>query len=506
MPLERGLGSAKEDHSPEIGTEELIDTNWDTKDQELAFLSAGIDYFGPLGRNPKNLMRLLASGVDETWFINGNRRYLYQGLFSCAVLADRENSTVRTVAIAEEAEKLSGEKGWAIKEMQDIVQNVPVFNLDDFMKDDIPLWWHKLKKPKLLSYLGRMNMLLAHLPPTLERLEEIDRLAVNAVDIWRAEALSTESDDSWLSELRDKCLQPIPVNYRISTGLQVVDEFLNGGISGPSAPDKGRLIVVCARPGIGKTLVAANIAVRVAIRDWTVGFWSFEMSRDQVGLRILANMDFFNCRKNGGLAITYKNLNDRHYPDPDQKDRLRSSKYEAVQKNTKILGGNAQMEGKHLCNHMRAFARRYPNTRLFVIDHLGLLDTPGANKANAVGEATRMIKTTATELGIDVLLLSQLNREAAKRDDKRPTLTDLRDSGCIEQDSDIVLGVHREFYYKPEDLSLENECEILCLKNRQGDTGGKHDRCVVYLDNCSLANPGSVEGLSPEPVSTEDDL
>ena len=156
MVLERGQGSSSkaqktEPKELELGTEDLLDTDWDTKDQELAFLSAGIDYFGPLGRNPKNLMRLLASGVDETWFIHENRRYLYLGLFNCSVLADRENTRVRTVAIAEEAEKLSGEKGWAVKEMQDIVQNVPVFNLDDFLQDDIPLWWHKLKKPKLLS-------------------------------------------------------------------------------------------------------------------------------------------------------------------------------------------------------------------------------------------------------------------------------------------------------------------------------------------------------------------
>lgn len=503
MTLERGLKAKQEKHSPELDTGTLLNTEWDTEDQERAFLSAGIDYFGPIGKNFKNLMRLLTCGVDETWFIHPNRRFLYQGLFNAALMADRENTTVRAVAIAEEAEKASGEKGWAIKEMQEIIYNVPVFNLDDFLKDEIPLWWRKLKKPKLLDCLSRMNMLLAHLPPTLERLEEIDRLAVNAVNTWRAEAVLLDEDNCWLDDLRDRCLEPIPANYRISTGLSVVDEFLNGGISGPSAPDKGRLIVICARPGIGKTLVAANIAVRVAARGWTVAFWSFEMSRDQVGLRMLANIDYFNCRKNGGTPITYKNLNDRYYPDPDQKTRLRSSKYNAIQENTKILGGNAQMQGEHLCNHMRAFARKYPSTRLFVVDHLGLLDTPGSNKAIAVGEATRMIKTTATELGIDVLVLSQLNRESAKRDDKKPTLTDLRDSGCIEQDADIVIGVHREFYYKPENLSLENDCEIICLKNRQGDGGGKFDHCAVYLDNCSLANLGSSEGIEPAPEEEE---
>jgi len=483
--------------SCEPDTHELIDTDWDTAPQEISFLSACLEFFGPVGRNRDKLFVLLDSGVDETWFINKSRRYLFLGLFSAALQIDAPGVTVRLGAVIDDAEGLSGEKGWAAKEIGRITSKVGLFNLQEFLELDLPLWWNKLKKPRLQKVIGKMDMLLSHLPPTLERLSEIDRLAVNAIDIWRADPISgmSTSDNEYLESIRDECLKPIPEDdYTIPVFINAIDDVLNGGISGLKSPDAGRLVIVCARPGAGKTLVSMNIAASIASKGWKVGFWSFEMSREELGIRLLAAKDFFHCRANyRSDAITYRQLKNRSFTDA-QRDRLRSEEYENLSPNLKIFPGNSGMTAEYICNYMKTFAKKHPDTRLFMVDHLGLLNMPGSNRAIAIGEATRQIKTTATELGIDIILLCQLNRGVEMRDDKRPTLSDLRDSGRIEEDADVVLGLYRPGYYDPDDPSLANILEVLALKNRQGRSGHSV-QCSVYLDSCAIIDPGSSEAL-----------
>lgn len=499
MVLQRGIENWQpKEPEPEIN--EIIDTDWDTKAQEVAFLSAAIEYFGPFGRNEQKLFRLLDCGVDETWFVNPARRFLYLGLFSCSLKINSPGVTVRVGAIIEEAENLSGQKNWAREEIARITDGVGIFDLEEFIEKDVPLWWHKLKKPKTLSLLGQLNLLLAHMPPTLDRLQEIDHLANAALDCWRAEPSTGHKEEALHDNVRTKCLQPIPSNYSIELGLSVFDEMLNGGVGGANSPDSGRLIVVCARPGAGKSLVASNIAARVAANSHKVAFWSFEMGEEEMAMRDIAMKDFFHCRVHGIQdPITYKNLKRRSYTEAQRK-RLETEEYQIIDENMSIMIGNSSMTAEHIANHMRTFARRHPSTRLFIIDHLGLLNISNANRAVAVGEATRQLKVTARELGIDVLLLCQLNRGVESRDDKRPTLSDLRDSGRIEEDSDIVLGLYRPAYYNEEDPALQNILEVIALKNRQGKSNYALE-CNVYLDSCAIVDPGCAKHFEPEYVA-----
>jgi KaiC/GvpD/RAD55 family RecA-like ATPase len=475
---------------------EILETDWDTAPQEITFLSALFEYFGPFGRKEALLFRLLDCGVDETWFVDDNRRYLYLGLFTAALKLSDTSSTVRIGAVVDEAEKISGEKGWATKEIRTICDKVGYFNIDEFLEEEIPLWWHKLKKPKAVKLLGKLDMLLTRLPPTLERLQEIDDLAAATLDTWRADPDTKSGCEELHANVRDECLQPIPADHTIELGVVAFDEMLNGGVGGHNSPDAGRLIITCARPGGGKSLVASNIASRLAVRGHKVVFWSFEMGQKELAMRDIAMKDFFYCRFHGlSNPITYNNLKKRSYT-PAQRERLQAELYTPIDQNLSILIGNSSMEASYIANHMRAYVRRNPSTRLFVIDHLGLLNIPNANRAVAVGDATRQLKVTARELGVDILLLCQLNRGVEGRDDKRPTLSDLRDSGRIEEDSDIVLGLFRPSYYDP-DPSLNNILEIISLKNRQGKSNYSIET-NIYLDSCAIVDPGSSKAMEPD--------
>jgi KaiC/GvpD/RAD55 family RecA-like ATPase len=503
MTAKRGIENWQP-QAPDPTTHEILDTNWDTAPQEIAFLSAALEFFGPVGRNQPKLFRLLDSGVDETWFIHPNRRFLYLGLFSASLKITESNTTVRLGAVIDEAEKISKETGWAVEEIRRICETVGYFKLDEFLEQDIPLWWHKLKKPKTIALLGKMNHLLVNISPTLESLNEIDELAAQALDTWRAEPSVNPAEEKLHFDVRNECLKPLPLDHTIAIGVDAIDQALNGGVGGHSSPDAGRLIVVCARPGAGKSLVAGNIASRLAVRGCKAVLWSFEMGRNELAMRDIAMKDFFYCREQGlSDPITYNNLKRRAYTNA-QRDRLVAQTYEKLDENFSILIGSPKMTPEYVTNHMRSFARRHPSTRLFIIDHLGLMNIPTTNRAVEVGEATRLLKVTARQLGIDVLLLCQLNRGVESREDKRPTLSDLRDSGRIEEDSDIVLGLYRPAYYKNDDPTLDNILEIISLKNRQGQSNYVLET-GVYLDSCSIVNPGSRSGMEPTEAIPDQD-
>ena len=134
---------------------------------------------------------------------------------------------------------------------------------------------------------------------------------------------------------------------------------------------------------------------------------------------------------------------------------------------------------------MRVFSRANPDCRLFVIDHLGLLNVgTNPNRASAIGDATRLLKTTANELGIDVLLLCQVNRGLESREDKMPELADLRDSGRIEEDADVVVGLMRPIHLQPF-RRTRNDLRIGILKNRQGALGAFRV-WLINLDGCAI--------------------
>lgn len=244
----------------------------------------------------------------------------------------------------------------------------------------------------------------------------------------------------------------------VSTGLRDLDKYILG-------LNKGELVLIAARPAMGKTSIALNIAMDVAKHtNQTVAVFSLEMSREQLVSRILAREGSIPAQNmlTGQLS-------------PDEWRRLASAA-QLVSATDMRIDDNSMLT----VSDMIAQCRRLSNLGLVVIDYLQLMQSAGGkqnsneNRQQVVSEISRMMKIMAKELNVPVVCLSQLNRASVGRSDKRPMLNDLRDSGAIEQDADVVIALHREGYYNPEseDPYL---AEAIVLKNRKGQTG------TVYL-------------------------
>ena len=226
--------------------------------------------------------------------------------------------------------------------------------------------------------------------------------------------------------------------------------------------NKGDFILIAARPGMGKTSIGLNIALNAAkTTGKTVAIFSLEMSREQLVTRFLSSEGM----------IPLANLLTGSLSDDEWHRAARAA---SVVADTNIwLNDNPTLT----VAEMNAQCRRLKNLGLVMIDYLQLMQGSGSGhnwagetRTQAVSDISRMMKIMAKELNVPVLCLSQLSRANEQRQDKRPMLSDLRESGSIEQDADIVLGLYRDGYYNQESEN-PNLTEINVLKNRHGETG-----------------------------------
>ncbi|MEG1632849.1 MAG: replicative DNA helicase [Oscillospiraceae bacterium] len=241
----------------------------------------------------------------------------------------------------------------------------------------------------------------------------------------------------------------------LTTGLSDLDRTILG-LGG------GDLVIVAARPGVGKTSIALNIAMHVGkTTKKTVAIFSLEMAREQLVIRLLANEGLIDSQKlqTGKLS---------------QDEWRRVGAAAAVISATDIrIDDNPTLS----VADMNAQCRRLQDIGLVVIDYLQLMQSAGSgsswsneSRTQAVSDMSRMLKIMAKELNVPVLCLSQLSRANEARQNKRPMLSDLRESGAIEQDADVVIGLYRESTYNSE-CENPNEAEAIILKNRHGETG-----------------------------------
>ena len=221
------------------------------------------------------------------------------------------------------------------------------------------------------------------------------------------------------------------------------------------------MIIIAARPSMGKTAFALNIAQNAAIKSKAnVVIFSLEMSSEQLSLRLLsmeARVDSKKLRTGDVNAEDWENINNAI-------DKL--SRTNIIIDNTPGIG---VMEMRNKCRRINAKKR----IDLIVIDYLQLMssDRGGENRQQEVSQISRYLKQLAREMNCPVIVLSQLSRGPEQRDDHRPMLSDLRESGAIEQDADIVMFLYRDDYYKPAEEEPTNTCEVIIAKNRNGETG-----------------------------------
>ena len=237
-----------------------------------------------------------------------------------------------------------------------------------------------------------------------------------------------------------------------SSGLKDLDAKLNG-------LNKSDLLLIAARPAMGKTAFALNIALNVAKKTKkTVALFNLEMSREQLVMRLLAIESMVDGKK-----MATGKLDDEEWTKLGMASSGLSQTDIRIDDNPTITV--AQMNAK---------CRRLDNLGLVVIDYLQLMSGgPGKSNENRVQEVSnisRSLKIMAKELNVPVICLSQLSRAVESRSDKRPILSDLRESGAIEQDADSVMFLYRDEYYN-ENTEDKGVAECIVAKNRHGETG-----------------------------------
>jgi replicative DNA helicase len=267
--------------------------------------------------------------------------------------------------------------------------------------------------------------------------------AVTVKDILRQTIVDIESRQSQSGQLRG-----------LDTGFADLNDATNG-LQG------GNLVIVAARPSMGKTTFAMNIATQAALRTGkTSVIFSLEVPRELIVENLLCSVARIDAHKMRKGSIT-----------PDEWQRVLAAANELS--NTSILVDDTP---GLTAGALRAKARRLADScdlGLVVVDYLQLMQAPQAeNRQQEIAQISLSLKTTARQLKIPVMALSQLNRAVDARDDHVPRMSDLRESGSIEQDADLIMFLYREAYYNPEIAEeRRRDSEVIIAKHRNGPTG-----------------------------------
>jgi replicative DNA helicase len=268
-----------------------------------------------------------------------------------------------------------------------------------------------------------------------------------------------QSMDTLVVDLMDR-VQEMADNPNDITGVPTGFYDLDRMTSGLQAGD---LVVLAARPSMGKTAFAINIAEHVALNEGLpVAVFSMEMGAAQLAVRVVGSIG----RIDQGHLRTGK-LSDEEWPRlTDAIERLRTVSLH--------IDETAGLTSSELRANARRLARKCGKLGLIVVDYLQLMtgssSGDGENRATELGEISRGLKMLAKELQCPVIALSQLNRGVEQRTDKRPMMSDLRESGAIEQDADIIMFIYRDDYYN-KDSKDPGVAEIIIGKQRNGPTG-----------------------------------
>ncbi len=295
--------------------------------------------------------------------------------------------------------------------------------------------------------------------PVANILDEAEQKIFNIGEEGARTKQGFQSMDTLVVDLLDR-VQEMADNPNDVTGVPTGFYDLDRMTAGFQAGD---MIVLAARPSMGKTALAINIAEHVALNEGLpVAVFSMEMGAAQLAVRIVGSIG----RIDQGHLRTGK-LTDEEWP------RLT----EAIEKLRTIslhIDESAGLTSSELRANARRLSRQCGKLGLIVVDYLQLMSGSGGdgeNRATELGEISRGLKMLARELQCPVIALSQLNRSVEQRPDKRPMMSDLRESGAIEQDADIIMFIYRDEYYTKDACKEPGVAEVIIAKQRNGPTG-----------------------------------
>ncbi len=278
----------------------------------------------------------------------------------------------------------------------------------------------------------------------------------------------------------------------LPTGIPKLDRMLGGGFK------PGQLIVLAARPGIGKTALAIQWAEHAANRHSTAAVWILEMSSEEVWTRLASRKTHIPSHRLATGQISQEEWRELYQAKVD------------LQGLPLLINDQAEITPMEIRAQLDHAIARYGSIGLGVVDYLQLMTgNKDGNRQKSesirVGEMTRSLKILAKDRAIPIVLLSQLNREVEKRQGGRPQLSDLRESGSIEQDADIVIFMHRKPDLEAEPGALDDTAELTLAKNRNGPLGSIHLTADLasfsFRERERETNPDSVGPPNPPPKS-----
>lgn len=430
--------------------------------------------------------------VDVDWFPTTGQQALYRALIDLAPTAG-PTAIITTASLVRVAEGFAGKTGWARTQIN-ALYGLPIETDPTVWRELVlPVW----RRHRTRAQIRQLNALVDE-QMSMAATEDRWAKALQATCDMQA-ALSglyeVQQDQHPFLAVKAAALGPKLEHRTIASGLPALDGYLQGGFTPPENPSGGRLICLAGRPAMGKSAAALVLAANIANAGASALYVSLEMGREQITRRLHSYLDYLECLEHGGNPITSRQLREQSLTH-EQRQRYMATDHEALSHRFHFHRGDFCITPEDLVTQIHLARKRDPGLALVVLDYLTLVEMPGRNPVQEVGQLTKLLKRTSLQLGIDILALAQLSRGPESRTNKRPMLSDLRESGRIEEDCDIVLGVYRDSYYNPE--SDPYELELIILKNREGPVGTCRATC--HYEHGAILPAGSAPlHYRPEP-------
>jgi replicative DNA helicase len=409
----------------------------------------------------ENLRRVLDIIKDETPFYNTKHRYIFRAMLSAASKSETQEASLLSVKFElENMQKLQeiGGEQYLMHLQSNSPKTIDILPYAQVVLD-------KAKSRMLLEACEQITHFVYH-PNKLSTQEIID-LAESKMFNVNEQTLSKGIGPVSISEPLRELFNKIKDNRPTAegevtgqtTGYRNIDKMTSGF-------HPGQLIIIAARPAMGKTTFAMNLVENIIMNnDKPALVFSLEMQAIELAARLLASLARVDQNKIRNCDL---DVNDWQNIAVVLKRFTEEDKSKSI-----FIDDQSSLTPLDIRTRARRLAKEYGGLSVVMVDYLQLMHAPGYgdNRALEVAECSRSLKALAKELKVPVLALAQLNRGLEGRKDKRPMPSDLRESGSIEQDADVILFVHREEVYNQNDPDLQGRAEIIIGKNRSGETG-----------------------------------
>lgn len=391
---------------------------------------------------------LMEGGLIKESFLNPYDFYLekHQIIFKTMKDLDANNEPVDIITIVSRLDDITRERIGGLTYLTELADSVP--SLETFK-------FHQQLVRK--AYKVRKSLQLCYSYENAPSINLLHQLIKTLNELTEEEYSTYTTNQEVLYEIYNEIINP-------KTGLSGIDTGFKDFNTMTDGLQRGDLIILAARPSVGKTALALNLAMNACKNNTKVIYFSFEMPKKQLIYRIissLASVDLMLLRQGENLLTK------------DESERAVHS-FGIIDNWDFIINDDVNLQSVNdISLNIRSQLRQESNKDcLVIIDYLQLLKTDRTidRQDLRIGEITRELKLLAKELNIPIVLLSQLNRNVENRADKRPFMSDLRDSGNIEQDADVILLLHRDDYYN-RDSEYKNIIEVNIAKHRNGPVG-----------------------------------